>query len=270
MADGVNLPHGQGACRGALIPVAAGRLGMDGRLRNEIEHGKYLALHGPGEVWGWETPAGRLRWRRRVSMLVANLRPGMLVLEVGCGAGYFTEELARTGARIVAIDISPDLLTRARARVRAGNVSFREENAYATTFDAESFDAVVGSSVLHHLDLERGLAELHRVLRPGAHVQFTEPNMMNPQIAIQKNVPAVKRRMGDSPDETAFFRWTLRRRFAALGFERIEIVPFDFLHPSVPAPFIPVAARLGSLAERLPLVREISGSLHITACRGRG
>ena len=35
--------------------------------------------------------------------------------------------------------------------------------------------------------------------------------MLNPQIAIQKNIPWVKRKLGDSPDETAFFRWPLRR-----------------------------------------------------------
>ena len=240
---------------------------MDTRLQNEIEHGKYLASHDAGEIWGWQTSAGRVRWQRRVKMLVSNLRPGMQVLEVGCGSGYFTQELARTGAHIVAIDISPELLAQARDKVRAGNVTFLEENAYATTFEAESFDAAVGSSVLHHLDLERGLAELHRVLKPGATVQFTEPNMMNPQIAMQKNVSWVKRRMGDSPDETAFFRWRLRRRLTARGFDRATIVPFDFLHPSVPGPLVSLVGKLGELAESLPLVREISGSLHITARR---
>ena len=240
---------------------------MDTRLQNEIEHGKYLASHGAGEIWGWETSAGKVRWQRRVKMLVSNLRPDMRVLEVGCGAGYFTQQLATTGAHIVAIDISPELLAQAREKVRASNVTFCEENAYATTFAAESFDAVVGSSVLHHLDLERGLAELHRVLKPGATVRFTEPNMMNPQIAVQKNVPSVKRRIGDSPDETAFFRWRLRRRLTALGFDRVEIVPFDFLHPSIPAPLISLVGKLGAVAERVPLVRELSGSLHITARR---
>jgi 2-polyprenyl-3-methyl-5-hydroxy-6-metoxy-1,4-benzoquinol methylase len=240
---------------------------MDIRLLNEIEHGKYLATHGAGEIWGWETPAGRLRWQRRVRMLIAGLRPGMRVLELGCGSGYFTQELARTGAGIVAIDISPELLAQAKVKVRADNVTFREENAYATTFDDASFDAVVGSSVLHHLEVERGLAELRRVLRPGALLHFTEPNMMNPQIAMQKNVASVKRRMGDSPDETAFFRWTLRRKLAAAGFDHVRIVPFDFLHPSVPAPLIPMVSTVGEMVERLPLVREISGSLHITARR---
>ena len=68
-------------------------------------------------------------------------------------------------------------------------------------------------------------------------------------------------------DETAFFRWRLRRRLTALGFDRVEIVPFDFLHPSIPAPLISLVGKLGAVAERVPLVRELSGSLHITARR---
>jgi hypothetical protein len=41
-------------------------------------------------------------------------------------------------------------------------------------------------------------------LKSGGTIYFTEPNMLNPQIAIQKNVSWVKRKLGDSPDETAF------------------------------------------------------------------
>ena len=240
---------------------------MDPRLQNEIEHGKFLATNGAGQIWNWESPAGKVRWRRRVQMLTAELRPEMSVLEIGCGTGYFTQELAKTGARITAIDISPDLLEQARAKVTASNVTFRLENAYALTFEAASFDAVIGSSVLHHLDVVRALMEFRRVLKPGGLLRFTEPNYLNPQIAVQKNVPELKRLAGDSPDETAFIRWTLRRQLVEIGFDQIEIVPFDFLHPAVPRPLIPLIERMGALAERIPVVREISGSLHLVARR---
>ena len=87
---------------------------MEARLQREIEHGRYLGRSGAGEIWNWEGPAGRLRWKRRVEMLTSHLRPGMQVLELGCGTAYFTKELSLTGASITAIDISPELLAEAR------------------------------------------------------------------------------------------------------------------------------------------------------------
>jgi len=94
------------------------------RLDNEIAHGRFVAAHGAGEVWNWEGPAGRLRWERRVQMLGVHLRPGMTILELGCATGYFTGELARSGAEIVAIDVSPELLEIARANYSAPNDPF--------------------------------------------------------------------------------------------------------------------------------------------------
>ena len=70
---------------------------MRKRIAKEIQHGRFLAAHGAGEIWNWESPAGKLRWTRRVKMLSSHLEHGMRVLEVGCGTGYFTRELARLG-----------------------------------------------------------------------------------------------------------------------------------------------------------------------------
>jgi len=240
---------------------------MSQRLHNEIEHGKYLLAHGAGEVWNWETPAGRIRWARRVKLLTGQLRQEQRVLELGCGTGYFTRELAVTGAQITAIDISPELLETARQECSFANARFEIQNAYAMTFSNETFDSVVGSSVLHHLEIDQALAEIYRVLRPGGTIRFTEPNMLNPQIAIQKNVPAVKRRLGDSPDETAFFRWSLQRRLNRAGFRQIEVTPFDFLHPKVPSGCIPAVQAIEKLLEKAPLLSELAGSLFIQAVK---
>lgn len=238
---------------------------MTARLEKEIEHGKYLLAHGAGEVWNWETPAGKCRWARRVTMLTNHVQPGQKILELGCGTGYFTRSLAETGAQITAIDISPDLLEVAQRECPRENVTFEIQNAYALTYPDAVFDSVVGSSVLHHLEIEAALTEIYRVLRPGGSIRFTEPNMLNPQIAVQKNVPAIKKRLGDSPDETAFFRWPLRRRLERTGFHQIRIEPFDFLHPRIPRSWISVIETLGRSFEKIPLLREIAGSLYIRA-----
>jgi SAM-dependent methyltransferase len=237
------------------------------RIAKEIQHGRFLAEHGAGEIWNWESPAGKMRWARRVKMLSKHLGPGMRVLELGCGTGYFTRELARSGADIVAIDVSPELLEIARANCSAPNVHYEIQNAYEMSYPDAVFDSVVGSSVLHHLDIDQAIREIYRVLKVGGTICFTEPNMLNPQIAIQKNVPWVKRKLGDSPDETAFFRWPLRRLLEVTGYREVRIDPFDFLHPQTPAPLIDRLNSLSRLLENLPVISEFAGSLYIRALK---
>ncbi len=239
------------------------------RAEREIAHGRRLALGDPESVWGWGTPAGQLRARWRAALIArgASLGPGVRALEIGCGTGLFTAMFAQTGASLVAVDISADLLQRARERgLPANQVQFLEKRFEDCTVDGP-FDAVIGSSVLHHLDLEAALGKIHDLLKPGGIMSFAEPNMLNPQIAIQKNVPWIKARLGDSPDETAFVRWRLRRRLLDAGLANPQITPFDWLHPATPAPLIGLVVRLGGWLERTPILCELAGSLYIKAYR---
>ena len=240
---------------------------MQERIAKEVEHGRFLAQHGAGEIWNWEGPAGKLRWARRVKMLSNHLRSGMRVLELGCGTGYFTRELARTEVDIVAVDVSPELLEIAKTDSPAENVRYEIQDACALSYPDACFDSVVGSSVLHHLDIKKALREIYRVLKDGGTIYFTEPNMLNPQIAIQKNVPWVKRKLGDSPDETAFFRWPLRRLLNQTGFRNVHTEPFDFLHPKTPGFLVNQLNRLGCVFEKVPVISEFAGSLYICAIK---
>lgn len=234
------------------------------RGQREIAHGKKLSENNPEQVWGWGTPAGKIRAERRARLIstAAGLRSGVRALEIGCGTGLFTEYFARSGAEIVALDISEELLASARQRNLPERVSFVCSPFEALSAD-DPFDAVIGSSVLHHLDIVSALSHIQRLLKPGGVMSFAEPNMLNPQIMVQKNIPWIKARMGDSPDETAFFRWRLHTWMHTAGFEEIRIAPFDWLHPVTPAWLIPPIQALGRGLERTPLLREIAGSLHI-------
>jgi 2-polyprenyl-3-methyl-5-hydroxy-6-metoxy-1,4-benzoquinol methylase len=155
----------------------------------EIDHGKHLKESGAEAIWGWDTPAGRQRVLARAKWLsdCCRLASGRKVLECGCGTGVFTRQLAGTGAEITAVDISEDLLAEARQAIGpAKNVRFQTCNLEdPASLEDESFDAVVGVSVLHHLDMEIALPALLRKLRPGGQVAFSEPNMSNP---INKHV----------------------------------------------------------------------------------
>lgn len=240
---------------------------VDQRLQNEIAHGKYLASHNAGEIWNWETPAGKIRWERRVGMLTNSLKSGMKVLEIGCGTGFFTKEIVKKPVQLTVIDISPELIEIAKRNIISSNVEFVIDNAYDMTFNDQTFDAVIGSSVLHHLDISLSLKEIYRVLKPGGFMAFTEPNMMNPQIAMQKNIPALKKALGDSPDETAFFKRRIKKKLSVIGFQEIDVIPFDFLHPRIPKQMIKLMLPLTNLAEKTPLLRQISGSLYIKAVK---
>lgn len=239
------------------------------RAQREIQHGIKLAQAGAEEVWGWGTPAGQRRAARRGQWIAegAGLKPGMHVLEVGCGTGNFTSIFAEYGPRLIAVDISGELLTLARERgLPADRVTFLEKRFEDCELDGP-FDAVIGSSVLHHLDVTESLTKIFDLLKPGGMLSFAEPNMLNPQIAVQKNVSWIKERLGDSPDETAFIRWRLAALLRHIGFTDVKLTPFDWLHPVTPWPLIGVVSLVGRCVEKVPLLREFAGSLYIRARR---
>lgn len=232
--------------------------------QSELEHHKKISAQAEA-IWGWGTPAGKARAQRRAGLinLAGHLKPGHRVLEIGCGTGIFSVQFAQTGIQLVSIDICQDLLDQAKQKINT--VDFKIDDAENLSFPDAHFDAVIASSVLHHLDVPRTLQGILRVLKKGGRLALAEPNMMNPQIMVQKNVPWIKRAMGDSEEETAFFRWSIAHQLRKSGFVDVEVTPFDFLHPLVPPASIPLVDKIGRVMEHLPLVKEIAGSLLIGA-----
>ena len=243
-------------------------MARDPRLLREIEHHRRIAPHAE-TIWNWESPAGQVRVERRVAFFIerGGLAPGRRALELGCGTAVFLSRVARSGATVVGIDLTPELLAKARERVRdAGNVRLVRGNAEENPFPDGSFDAVYGSSILHHLNLERALREAYRLLRPGGRLMFSEPNILNPQVRFI-NIGPLKPYFGQSPDEMAFTRFRARRALRRAGFVDVDVRPFDFVHPSLPRPLIAGAVAVGRLLEWLPLAREIAGSMMMSGRR---
>ncbi|HKC12948.1 MAG TPA: methyltransferase domain-containing protein [Vicinamibacteria bacterium] len=239
----------------------------DGRLAREIEHHRKIAEKAE-IIWNWESPAGQRRAERRAALFIrhARLEPGQRALELGCGTGVFLERAARSGAEIRGLDLSEDLLAKAGARLATClNVALDQGNAEAMPYPDAHFDAVYGSSVLHHLDLDQALRESYRVLKPGGRVVFAEPNILNPQVAVMFHFRLTKEYFGVSPDEMAFSRFRARASLKRTGFAEIQVDPFDFLHPATPPAWLGWVAGLGSLLEQVPLAREVAGSLLLRA-----
>lgn len=126
---------------------------------------------------GYEQLMGR--WSRRLApgfIAFAGLAPGERILDVGCGTGSLTFELATHPelAAINAIDFSPTFVAAAQARNTDPRVTIAEADATALPFPDRSFDRAMALLVLHFVpEAGRAIAEMRRVVRPGGVVAAT-------------------------------------------------------------------------------------------------
>lgn len=110
------------------------------------------------------------------AFLLPHLRPGMRVLDVGCGPGTITTGLARYVAPGVTLgmDVAPAILRDARAHAReqdAGNAEFAAASIYGSPFPDATFDVAYAHQVLQHLARPvDALREMARVVRPGGFI----------------------------------------------------------------------------------------------------
>ncbi len=120
---------------------------------------------------------------REAAFFVPHLRPGMHLLDIGCGPGTITLGLAEIIApgEVVGIDMRPEPLAQARAAAttqKLVNVRFDQGSVYELPFPDGSFDAAFAHVVLMHLrEPVRALAEVRRVLRPGGMVGVRDPDL---------------------------------------------------------------------------------------------
>jgi demethylmenaquinone methyltransferase / 2-methoxy-6-polyprenyl-1,4-benzoquinol methylase len=111
------------------------------------------------------------RWRRLAAEAV--VRPGDKVLDACCGTGDLALADERAGGQVTGLDFSEGMIERAREKSKT--VEWVIGDATALPFEDGSFDAVtVGFGIRNVPDLEAGLAELARVLRPGGRIACLE------------------------------------------------------------------------------------------------
>jgi len=124
------------------------------------------------------------RWRQRVvrKLMPILANPEKLVLDVACGTGDLTLALAAVAkAKVVGSDFCRPMLSIAarKAESNLAGTPFVEADALSLPFGSESFDAVTIAFGLRNLSsVDRGLVELHRILKPGgqlAILEFSEP-----------------------------------------------------------------------------------------------
>jgi SAM-dependent methyltransferase len=127
---------------------------------------------------------------------------GRTVLDYGCGTGATALLLAEHGAKVTGIDISEVAIRIARkqAALRGfSDAAFSVMDAEALEFKVNSFDMVCGMGILHHLQLQRALSELVRVLKPTGKALFLEPMGHNPAINLYRKFTPDLRTSNEHP-----------------------------------------------------------------------
>jgi demethylmenaquinone methyltransferase / 2-methoxy-6-polyprenyl-1,4-benzoquinol methylase len=143
-----------------------------GRLEPESVRGMFDRIAPVYDVMNRVMTAGLdRRWRKlAVSEVVW---PGDRVLDACCGTGDLAVEAERRGGRVVGLDFSERMLE--RARKKSGAIEWVQGDALALPFADGEFDAAtVGFGVRNLADLEAGLRELARVLKPGGKLAVLE------------------------------------------------------------------------------------------------
>src|SRR5687768_1244655 len=198
-----------------------------GARSGTLEEGQVRAMFdriaGPYDVMNSVMTAGlHHRWRERAADL-AMVTPGSRALDVATGTGDLAVELARRvapGGEVVGSDFSEGMLERARRKSSA--VRWEQANALALPYPDGGFDAAtVGFGARNFSDLEQGLREMARVVRPGGRVvvlEITTPT--RPPLStffrlwFDRVVPQIGKVAGD-PDAYEYLPSSVRRFPAA-------------------------------------------------------
>jgi SAM-dependent methyltransferase len=198
----------------------------------------------PIEVDRYLNPSGNTPHGLEYAFYLLGDVRGKSVLDLGCGTGENVIPLAKRGAKVVAMDISPELVELARQRAESygvGNsVTLQVGSAYETGLPDESMDVVFSMALLHHLDLAKARQEIYRILRPGGRFIFKEP------IRFSRTMNSLRKLFPPSDADISDFEHPLTRDEMATVTQGFTVLA----QRNFRLPFIPLLQKFDGLRKR--------------------
>jgi demethylmenaquinone methyltransferase / 2-methoxy-6-polyprenyl-1,4-benzoquinol methylase len=199
--------------------------GMFTRIARRYDVMNTLMTFGRDEQW------------RLLTVRAARPRPGAHALDMGSGTGRIAVELARRGARVWALDLTHEMMTRGRADIEANPrlrepgraVRFIQGDALSLPFADRGFDCATSGFTLRNVtDVRQALAELRRVVRPGGRVVILEasqpplaPIRVGHRAYIRAALPLLGWLIAGDPDAYSYLRSSMERFYDAPGLAEV-------------------------------------------------
>jgi SAM-dependent methyltransferase len=190
--------------------------------------------------------------------------PQIAILEAGCGTGLILRRLAELSRRVVGLDLSAGMVRQAHER----GLTVLQGSLDELPLGDDVFDLVASFKVLAHVPaIERALAELVRVTRPGGHLllEFYNRHSLRTLVKVLKQPTRIGATFNDEDVYTRFDTWADIQRYVPAGVRIVGVRGVRVLTPIARVHDLPLLGRLVERAERwaadAPLLRRLGGFL---------
>lgn len=205
------------------------------------------------------------------------LPPGTRVLDIGCGSGSSSMELARRGFDVVGLDLSSVRIEQARETAKSEGlaIEFAVGDAENPDFEDESFDLISCRAILHHLpNVEADLASYARLLRPGGSILVYEPGLLNPFAYVRRTFfPTAVHTPDEHPFVPRSFISMFERNFDAVDHRLYYVTSLaapiveKVAGPTLGHAVLSVLAPIDRLLVHIPGVRQLSWIIVVHATK---
>lgn len=204
----------------------------------------------------------RMLWRAQAFRHLVHLLPGQTVLELGCGAGTFTRQLARASRSenpITAVTFDPDA---ARPAGLPDAVTFASASSLPGRLEGRRFDYVVAMDLLDRRNCSPVLRQAYELLNPGGEVVLYQSNPWNVVLKMRR---ALSRLGGQRDPRLLLSRPQLYELLSEIGFVRIFARYNDFVYAPLTRRLIWFLRNLSVVLENTPGIQTLAGSILVHA-----
>lgn len=219
-----------------------------------------------GHQYGLDKPSTLLKIRRKVGLMSKYIDFDVPnIIEFGCGTGLYTKEFYRMNHKLIATDISREMIE--VARQYCPEVTYRQIDTRQMKLPSESYDVAVSAFLLQHVDCSKVLPEMCRILRKGGYLGAFVPNLINPWHLCRAKVQLYRHITREISQSVDYARWEWGKLLEGYGLKLICAKPIEFTSPYLPQSVLSVCTKVSEVLEALPIVKELAGTIMVVAQR---